>query len=109
MKSSYIGILILLLITNSQSDSDCGKIKPEKASDCVLSENDKKTYKYCCLEKLIGVLYCEAYNEDDYEIQKAAYDAVYDSKLGEGMNYTFDCNPSSYLKLSIIAFIFILF
>ena len=105
---SYIGLLLLLLIAYSKSDSDCEKIKPEKASDCVLSEKDRKTYKYCCLQKLAGTLYCDAYNQDDYEIQKAAYDAVYDSKLAEGMTYTFECNPSSFLKLSFIAFIFIL-
>ena len=61
---SYIGLLLLLLIAYSKSDSDCEKIKPEKASDCVLSEKDKKTYKYCCLEKLAGTLYCDAYNQD---------------------------------------------
>ena len=112
----YIFYLLLLFATveyiklDLNSNTDCSKIKPNKASDCVLSEEDKKNYKYCCYEKLIGVYYCEAYDKYGYDIQKSAYE-TYPSM---GMDYTFECNSSNssvslFFRFTILLFLIILF
>ena len=118
----YFNILLLILISFVLSEgSDCEKIKPSKGSDCVLSENDKKTYKYCCMQKLVGKYICQAFDEYDYIIQRAMYDEYPKMDL----EYTFECNPnpndssdsskssnsskyfSIYILSKIISFIFI--
>ena len=109
----YIFYLLLLFATVEYiksdliSNTDCSKIKPNKASDCVLSDQDKKNYIYCCYEKLAGFYYCEAYDKSGYDIQKEVYKA-YPSM---GMDYTFECNSSVslFFKFTIVLFLIILF
>ena len=100
-------ILFLLFFSNlyAKSTKNCNDINPIKASDCVLSEEDKKLYKYCCLEEFNEIKYCYAYDQSNYELQKETY------KLTQkkfGTDFVFECNYSNYLKLSIIYFILLL-
>ena len=68
--------------------SDCNYILPEEASDCVLSENDKKKYDYCCYRYKNGRKSCIGDKEDTYEVSKHTYeyfdeDAIYDCQVSK--------------------------
>ena len=102
----YLTFIILLLVAYSKSDTNCESIKPSKASDCVLSAEDKKKYKYCCMEESIGTKYCDAYTKDEYDLQKEVYK---EADKAFGTKSVFECNNSSYLKFGIIFFIMLLF
>ena len=44
-------IIFILFIISKSIQEDCSKIKPTKASDCVLSISDKIVYNKCCYEQ----------------------------------------------------------
>lgn len=98
-------LLLLLLIAYVKSDTNCKDIKPNKASDCLLSKEDKKSYKYCCYEKTSTKEECNAYDETDYKMIKDFYKTFYGDL---NLEYTLDCNFSSFLKLAKIIALFIL-
>ncbi len=77
---------------NVQS-SDCEKIKPKKASDCKLSDEDKKKFKYCCYEGIqdddIGDIFeCSAYTQKGYEEELEDYNLL--KQFGDGV--FMECN-----------------
>ena len=105
----YIICLLLLIFNTIKSikiETNCNDINPLKSSDCKLSQEDKKLYKYCCYEEFNGVNYCYAYNKFDYKMQLETYK---ETKNKLGVEYTFECNSSKYLNILLIYFILILF
>lgn len=106
-KSEGIGI--------SPESSDCQSIHPKKSSDCMLSANDQKYFKYCCYEEIEGIdIECGAYTQESYEKELYAYNLLSESNL-----FVFKCNTDikgsanfesiSYINLSVIALILFLF
>ena len=79
---------------------------PTQSSDCVLSEEDKNFYKYCCLEKIGDENFCFPYDKSNYELQKKEYE---DTKKKYGEDYVFICSSSGYLKLTAFYIILTLF
>ena len=79
--------------------NDCQYISPEKSSDCVLSENDKKKYHYCCYKYYQGKKSCVGDLEEYYELNEELYK---DTKED-----VYDChtsgNKSILINLSIIS------
>ena len=67
--------------------NDCNYILPEEASDCVLSENDKKKYDYCCYRYKNGRKSCIGDKKDIYELSKSLYegtkDDIYDCQISK--------------------------
>ena len=84
--------------------NDCEYIVPEKASDCVLSENDKKKYDYCCYVLYGGEKSCSAETKDSYEMSISAFKAF---ATNEDI---FDCgvNKGSFMDLSNILLVLII-
>ena len=86
--------------------NDCEYIVPEKASDCVLSENDKKKYDYCCYVLVLdgGEKYCSAETKDSYEMSLSVFKAF---ATNEDI---FDCgvNKGSFMDLSNILLVLII-
>ena len=74
---------------------DCNDIIPEKTSDCQLSPEDKKSFKYCCFTKSFYENKCESFTEADYQIQLTVNEALKDN----GMNYEFECNEKEQEEL----------
>ena len=98
--------LIFILISYVKLNKSCHEISPVKATDCVLSEEEKKTFKYCCLEEIDNVKFCYPYDEDNYKLQKKTYE---DSKKKFGKDYVYICNSSYYLNLAFLYFILLIF
>ena len=70
----HILFCLFFLIPNSMQEN-CGNLFPSKSKDCVLSESDKLTYKYCCFKKYTyDVQDCTPYTEADYQKDKASPD-----------------------------------
>ena len=86
---------ILLIIKKSAQDC-LWTLWPLKASDCVLSEEDKKSYTYCCFEKEEGESYgmCNAYSDSSFD--KNELQEKYE-KYGENSN-NFICNDQTVTK-----------
>ena len=67
--------------------NDCNYILPEEASDCALSENDKKKYDYCCYRYENGRKSCVGDKKDTYELSKSLYEkadgAIYDCQVSK--------------------------
>ena len=89
--------------------SGCEDIKPNKASDCVLSEEDKgKNFAYCCYEVYNGEKQCQAYSQEEYqeELEDFQYakifykDAVFD--CGNNQSSSSFINISAMFLISII-------
>ena len=71
--------------------TDCESIKPTKSSDCLLSKEDKKYFKYCCFEEIKGLdKECSAYTQQTYEDELSYYE-LFDKNL-EIQGITFDCH-----------------
>ena len=103
---NYIILLLLISIFYVNSEKNCEDIKPSKISDCVLSSEDKKEYKYCCYDKIDDKeAECDALTQATYEVTK---DLAKSMEKTFGSKVTFECN-SSYLKLSLISLLLILF
>ena len=80
-------------ILKDPETTDCAAIKPTKSSDCVLSEEDKKYFKYCCYEKIEGIATeCSAYTQQTYE-DELSYIKFFDLDSVSGI--TFDCNTGT--------------
>ena len=63
-------IFSLLLIIPNSSQNNCEEIVAFRSRDCVLSETDKRTYKYCCYKKYnYDLEICTPYTTDE-EIQR---------------------------------------
>ena len=63
----------------SPESTDCAAIEPKTSSDCLLSKEDQKYFKYCCFEGVEGIeVSCEAYNQDSYEIELHDYEMLKD-------------------------------
>ena len=60
---------------------------PQNASDCLLSSEDKKRYKYCCYDIIAFTNKCFPYNEQDYQIQLITIDTF----KKNGFDSDFDC------------------
>ena len=79
--------------TNTNIPNTCEYINPSKASDCVLSESDKKKYDYCCYMVDGGVKSCSAETKDSYEIDYEIFKAfatkedIFDCKNKAGFIY----------------------
>ncbi len=77
--------------------TDCESIKPTKSSDCLLSEEDKKYFKYCCFEEIKGLgKECGAYTQQTYEDELSYYE-IFDKNEREGI--TFDCHEEIRLEI----------
>ena len=98
--------LICLIISIVKINNDCFAINPTQSSDCVLSQEDKNNYKYCCLEKISNENFCFPYDESNYNLQKQEYE---ETKKKSGEDYVFICNSSNYLKLTAFYIILSLF
>ena len=89
--------LSILLLADYALGKNCKEIKPTNPSDCVLSKEDKKTYKYCCYEKTILGTSCYAYTQSTKDIIDELIDDTED---------IFICNTSSsYIKLGFLLII----
>ena len=88
----------------SKEYQGCESIIPEKASDCVLSENDKKKYDYCCYVLDGGKKSCSAETKDSYETFLSVFKAY---ATNEDI---FDCgvNKGSFMDLSNILLVLII-
>ena len=63
----------------SPESTDYEAIEPKTSSDCLLSKEDQKYFKYCCFEGVEGIeVSCEAYNQDSYEIELHDYEMLKD-------------------------------
>ena len=101
----YLSFLFFILISFVKSqDKNCNDIIPEKPSDCKLSEEDKKLYKFCCMEDFAGDYTCFAYDENSYKLQKAVYER---DKINTGKDYVFECNSFS-IKFVFFYFLIVL-
>ena len=88
--------LSILLLADYALGKNCKEIKPTNPSDCVLSKEDKKTYKYCCYEKNILGTKCSAYTQSTKDIID---ELIEDEDI-------FICNTSSsYIKLGFLLII----
>ena len=61
--------------TNTNIPNSCEFINPSKASDCVLSESEKKKYDFCCYYVDDGVKSCSAETQESYEIEYELFKA----------------------------------
>jgi len=89
--------------------SGCSDIKPGKASDCVLSQEDiNRKLSYCCYEAHDGEKACEAFNEKYYQDELEIYEI--DKLLYP--NLIFKCgneeSSSSFINISMIFLILIM-
>ena len=56
------------IIECNHAYSGCDDIKPEKASDCVVTQEDKNRNRpYCCYVVYEGKKSCNSYGKEDYE------------------------------------------
>ena len=88
---------------------NCHYISPKKASDCVLTEEDKKKYEYCCYEEIDGVKTCSPYTEESYKEELEYYNIF--KNIGDGMK--FQCggdedNQAGFINISIVFFILLI-
>ena len=92
--------LSILLLADYALGKNCKEIKPTNPSDCVLSKEDKKTYKYCCYEKTILGTQCYAYTQSMKDIIDELMEEY------ENTEDIFICNTSSsYIKLGFLLII----
>ena len=80
-------------ILKDPEKTDCAAIKPTKSSDCLLSKEDQKYFKYCCYESISGIVSeCSAYTQQGYEDRKSYADLL-DSDSNSGI--IFDCHTET--------------
>lgn len=81
-------IFILFFLIPFSSQENCQDIFASESSECILSEEDKLSYKYCCyVEEDYG---CSPYTEENYLTDKEKY---------ESSQRTFKCNDASVKSL----------
>ena len=85
--------LFLFFIIPISTQSNCNDILPSISRDCVLSQTEKQTNKYCCYKKYnSGSEECSLIStEEDYQNEK--------SKLSESGIVSFVCNDESVTAL----------
>ena len=85
--------LFLFFIIPISTQSNCNDIFPSISRDCVLSQTEKQTNKYCCYKKYnSGFEECSLIStEEDYQNEK--------SKLSESGIVSFVCNDESVTAL----------
>lgn len=95
----------ILLLADYTLGQNCRQIKPTQPSDCKLSKEDKKTYKYCCYEKNIFGIDCSPYTQSMKDIIDELNEEYPNSED------QFICNQSSSnIKIGFLLFIsFIIF
>ena len=85
----------------------CEFINPKSASDCVLSESDKKKYDYCCYVVFDGDKECSAETKESYEASIELF------KVTSNKEDIFDCgiNKSGFifLRLKYLVILILLF
>ena len=88
-------IFCLLLIIPNTSQENCEDIVASRSNDCVLSETDKQTYKYCCYKKYnYDFEACSPYKtEEEIQKEKERY------KSTESDVISFICNDASVTAL----------
>jgi hypothetical protein len=79
-------------ILKDPETTDCAAITPTKSSDCVLSSEDQKYFKYCCYEKILGYAECSAYTQQGYEDEKSYVDLF---ELDSHSGVAFDCHTEA--------------
>ena len=80
-------------ILKDPETTDCEAIKPTKSSDCLLSEEDKKYFKYCCYERIEGIIAgCSAFTQQTYE-DELSYIKFLDLDPVSGI--AFECNTGT--------------
>ena len=80
-------------ILKDPETTDCAAIKPTKSSDCLLSKEDQKYFKYCCYESIIGIVSeCSAYTQQGYEDEKSYVDFL---ELDSDSGIIFDCHTET--------------
>jgi hypothetical protein len=80
-------------ILKDPEKTDCAAIKPTKSSDCLLSKEDQKYFKYCCYESISGIASeCAAYTQQGYEDEKS-YADFFGSDSNSGI--TFECHTET--------------
>ena len=80
-------------ILKDPEKTDCAAIKPTKSSDCLLSKEDKKYFKYCCYESISGIVSeCFAFTQQGYEDKKSIVDSL---NLNSTSEITFDCHTET--------------
>ena len=99
MKMIFVNYVCFLLLFSYVWNS-CEDVTPTKASDCVLSQEDKNNgYTYCCYEKVSSLKVCTLDTEETYQQEK---------ELIEGLGIEYECNvkgennKSCYMNLPII-------
>ena len=84
-------VSILLIIKKSFQGKDCiSTIFPSRASECVLSREEKQIYNYCCFERKAGEQYGTCAPFDDSEYLRERLKQKY-AQYGE-YSYNFVCN-----------------
>ena len=85
----------------------CEMINPKSASDCVLSESDKKKYDYCCYVVYDGDKECSPETKESYEASIELFRAI------SNKEDIFDCgiNKSGFifLRFKYLAILILLF
>ena len=85
----------------------CEMINPKSASDCVLSETDKKKYDYCCYVVYDGDKECSPETKESYEASIELFRAI------SNKEDIFDCgiNKSGFifLRFKYLAILILLF
>lgn len=90
----------------------CESKIPNKASDCVLSNEEKSEgYEYCCYEVLGGEKECSLFTKEEYKLELELFDIVADKgndviKCG-GDDYE-DKSGAGFINLSIIFLILLI-
>ena len=87
--------LFLFFIIPNSTQNNCGDIYPSRARDCVLSQTDKQTNKYCCYKKYnYDYEECSIIStEEEYQREKERY------KSSGSDVISFVCNDESVTAL----------
>ena len=98
----YLYLLTIIIISYIKAQQqNCKEIKPNNASDCILSQADKeKFFVYCCYKSDEFGKDCFAFDKEDYRIVQNLNKENY-----YGTDIDFQCNSSSYIKLGSLLFI----
>ena len=107
MKMSFINYVCFLLLFSYIWNS-CEDVTPTKASDCVLSQEDKNNgYELCCYEKIGSLKVCTLDTKESYEKELELLE-----ELGLKDKTIYECNnkvgKAGYMKYSLVLLILIL-
>ena len=101
MKFDLYFLIIVIISYIKGQQQNCKEIKPNSASDCILSPLDKQSqFIYCCYKSDEYGKDCFAFDKEDYRIVQNLNNEHY-----YGDNIDFQCNSSSLIKLELLLFI----